>query len=662
MIDLKQNRIRNELLDAPYNPILGVGSPLDRVPLIIKNGQIRIPKPMAEVKLIKDILIMGSLDKFVEKTFKKAFDKDPQEEAFNSILMLVNQIRNKYDFEFWAASTIKIKDKETGAIIPFILNRAQRHILQKLESKRLAGKPIRGVLLKARQMGGSTLIEFYGVWLQKIIYKNWNSVIVGDVDDQARNIRGMYTTAASEYPLEVGTMTLRPFEGSTNHKQIVESGSVIYIGSMQHPEAIRSSDLKIAHFSEVASWKTTRGKKPTDLLQSIKSAIPYKPGTMIIEESTAKGVGNYFHTSWLAAKKEKSEYMAIFTPWYYMNIYRIPFKDDKEREEFANNLSDYDKFLWEEGATLEGIKWYNTILNTEFNGDTTMMQSEFPTTDTEAFQSTGHRVFSHKITQRAAKNCTKPKFRGVITSDGDTGEDALKNISFDQHFAGNLHLWALPDKSINVKNRYVVSLDIGGTTPKADWSLMRIFDRYWMMDGGVPEAIGTYKLHIDQDRLAWLAAKVAEYFNHALLVVESNSLESKANTEGDNFLTILDEIVDEYDNIYARTTEQDKVKEGAPVKYGFHTNKSTKPMIINALKAAMRDDGYIERDRRLIDEADVFEHKPDGTMGAVEGQHDDVVMSTAIGLWVALNDMPLPSIVEGLHKKPRRGKGSIAKF
>ena len=236
----------------------------------------------------------------------------------------------------------------------------------------------------------------------------------------------------------------------------------------------------------------------------------------------------------------------------------------------------------------------------------------------------------------------------------------MTNISFDEHFAGLFLLWAKPDKAENIKNRYLVSLDIGGTTSKADWSVIRVFDRYWMMDGGVPEAIGTWKLHIDQDILAWIAAKVAEYFNHALLVVESNSLKTEKktekDTEGDGFLTILDEIKDIYDNIYFRKTEQDKIIDGRPVKYGFHTNTATKPLIINSLKAAMRDDGYIERDMRLIDEADAFEHKPNGKMGAVEGEHDDVVMSTAIGVWVCLNDMPLPRIIEVRTSRPTKHK------
>ena len=654
---VSENNKRIEVLESPYDPYLGIGSPLERIEFKInKERSVNIPVEMAENRLIKDILKYGSVDKFLEESLKLSIKVEKSQQSFEALFYLINRIRNEYDFEFWAATTIKIKDKETGSVVPFILNRAQRHYLSKLEELRLKGTPIRIILLKARQWGGSTLTEFYASWLQLIHHKNWNSCIIGDVDDQARNIRGMYAAAAEEYPKEVGTMTLKPYEGSVNNKQIIETGAIIYISSMQHPEAIRSSDLKIAHFSETASYKETQGKKPTDLMQSIRSSIPYLPDTMIVEESTAKGVGNYFHKSWLSAKSDNVGYSAVFIPWYAIERYQIQFKDENEKFEFIKNLSEYDLFMWNTGATLEGIKWYNTILQTEFNGDTVMMQSEFPTTDTEAFQSTGHRVFSQKITQRAARTCIKPNYRGALSSDGEKGKDSLSNISFDEHFAGLFWLWAKPDKSENISNRYVVSLDIGGTTGKADWSVIRVFDRYWMMDGGVPEAIGTWRLHIDQDRLAWIAAGVAEYFNHALLVVESNSLKTEQNTEGDGFLTILDEIKDTYDNIYIRKTEQDKIIDGRPVKYGFHTNAATKPILINALKAAMRDDGYIERDKRLIDEADTYEHKPNGSMGAVDGEHDDILMSTAIGLWVCLNDMPLPKVIEVRRGRPTKHK------
>lgn len=61
------------------------------------------------------------------------------------------------DFLGWAGDCVKIVDKLSGASVPFVLNAPQRRVLAVLERQRLAGRPIRLIMLKARQWGGSVL-------------------------------------------------------------------------------------------------------------------------------------------------------------------------------------------------------------------------------------------------------------------------------------------------------------------------------------------------------------------------------------------------------------------------------------------------------------------------------------------------------------------------
>ena len=77
-------------------------------------------------------------------------------------------------------------------------------------------------------------------------------------------------------------------------------------------------------------------------------------------------------------------------------------------------------------------------------------------------------------------------------------------------------------------------------------------------------------------------------------------------------------------------------------------------MIIDHLVKAFRDSLYIEHCTHTCDEFDLYEIKENGKeMGAVEGNHDDRVMATAILIWVCYNH-PLPSKVESVKtKKPR---------
>lgn len=70
------------------------------------------------------------------------------------------RLRCRHDFEFWAFSCVTIKYKNTWQDRPFILNGPQQRLLAILEKDRLDNAPLRLILLKARQWGGS-LIYIY---------------------------------------------------------------------------------------------------------------------------------------------------------------------------------------------------------------------------------------------------------------------------------------------------------------------------------------------------------------------------------------------------------------------------------------------------------------------------------------------------------------------
>jgi hypothetical protein len=142
-------------------------------------------------------------------------------------------------------------------------------------------------------------------------------------------------------------------------------------------------------------------------------------------------------------------------------------------------------------------------------------------------------------------------------------------------------------------------------------------------------------------------------------VVESNSLDKDEleGSEGEHFLTVLNEIVKFYKNIYARV-DQESVRQGLPVKFGFHTDRATKPMVIDELNGVIREEAYIERDHRAADEMDTYEVKANGKYGAVEGCHDDHVMVTAIGVWICFKFMPLPKVI--VHGGSRYSKKMVS--
>ena len=206
-----------------------------------------------------------------------------------------------------------------------------------------------------------------------------------------------------------------------------------------------------------------------------------------------------------------------------------------------------------------------------------------------------------------------------------------------------------PDPQNIVLDRYLTVVDVGGRSNKADWSVVVVFDRFAMLDGGKPCVVAQWYGHIDIDLLAWKAAQIAAFYDNSLLVIESNTLEThdrERDVDGDQSHYVLNQIKDVYPNLYARRQSEEDIRQGIPRKYGFHTNVATKPMIISNLIKVVREAMYIERDQRCLNEMLVYEKKQNGSFGAVQGEHDDLVMTRAIGLHICFNEMEMPSIIK----------------
>ncbi|MBE9488234.1 MAG: hypothetical protein IMY73_03525 [Bacteroidetes bacterium] len=631
---IEENKNRLEEENKPYDPLTGIGSPIKRFSLEIdKNRYLLLPELMLDNEQIKDMASSKNINAYARK------HKIP----IKKVMLFVLKLRIKYDYEYWCATCVKIQDKITKNIVPFILRKPQLELLKILNKQIEKQEPIRIILLKARQWGGSTMIQIFMAWIQIFHRRAWHSVIVADVEDQSRNIKSMYSRLASMHPKEIYEIKFENFEGSSKTKIIRGRECIVYLGSMQKPDSLRSADVMMAHLSEVGLWKSTDGKKPEDLIQSIAGTVPLTPYSMIVMESTAKGIGNFFHREWVKATTNQSGYIPLFIPWFMIDMYKKPFENNDKKVEFIRDMSKKEMDYFQLGATLEGINWYRDKKHLD-SYDDWRMGCEFPTTPQEAFQSTGRRAHSPMYVDNMRKYAKKAVYVGDMFADEHHGKKAINDsLCFREYEGGFIWLWALPDKKTNIRRRYIVSMDIGGRNDGADWSVISIIDRYWLTDGGVEECIGTAKFHLDQDLAIWKAVQISKYFNNALLVIEANSLNPKG-TEGDHTLTILDEIKGIYENLYCRTDPQ-RIVEGYPERYGFFTSRASKSDLINQMNKRLREESYIERDSRALDEIDMYEIKEDGTFGAIDGEHDDIYMSRAIGL-KASQTYEEPKIVE----------------
>lgn len=577
---------------------------------------------------------------------------------------LSEEERMKKDFPFWAARMVRIKPKGGGKDIPFILNRPQRVLVEKLESMRRADRPIRLILLKARQWGGSTCVQLYMAWLQLVHSEGLNSLIIAHQITASEEIKDMFDRMIVSYgrPDDAeewkSPFTMKRVGGSGSSFRLLERDCKIKIGTAERPDSSRGGDYNLVHLSEVGLWKRTTGKMPEDIVRSATSGVLLQPLTMIVMESTANGAGTFFHHEYLAAKNGESQFQSLFIPWFLIDSYSLPIA---EKEEFARQLyekrhdqsqsgrsvsGEYLWSLWERGATLEAIHWY--IEERKKYSDHAGMASEYPSDDIEAFAHSGERVFAPEKIERLRRGVKDPDFIGEMNSDGDFIEDS----------AGKLMVWEKPDKEQGnrLENRYLTVVDVGGRSAKADWSVIAVFDR--MGEEG-PHLAAQWRGHIDHDLLAANAARIAAWYDNALLVIESNTLETRdleRNVDGDQAPFILRELEASYPNLYRRRAK------GGVRKPGFHTNVMTKPMVIGCLVKSVREGLYVERDMAAIDELIQYERKQNGSYGASIGCHDDILMTRAIAMYIHEHEMgEVRAVVKPLDEK-YRGRSDYASF
>lgn len=674
---LRENERRNAEIHAPFNPYTGEGAVGERRKVAIDDFPIRtqyLPVGMLQVPLVAKLIKAGSIEKFTINVLNSEYSETERMKVIEQFV----RVRIRYDFCFWAAMFVYIKNKGGGDDVLFKLTRPQRRFVARLEELRLAGKPIRIILLKARQWGGSTVSQLYMAWLMLVHKVGLNSLIIAHQGTATDEIKDMFDRMIKRYP--VGLLYELGASYDNNEPKMVavgKSGAIfrvpqrnckVKLGTAERPDSCRGGDYNLVHCSEVGIWKKTDGKSPEDIVRSACSGILLEPYTMIVYESTANGTGNFFQREYDAAKRGQSQFEAMFVSWFDIEKYSMPIDDlvafaihlyENRNNENENSTREesgrYLWWLWNMGATLEGINWY--IKERAKYNDHGQMASEYPSDDIEAFVHSGARVFDKYKVEALRPACRPPRYIGDVYADADEGEDALRNIRFAEDHQGMLWIWALPeiDEQVEIANRYLTIVDIGGRWKKADWSVIVVFDRLFMMDGGKPSVVAQWYGHIDMDRLAWKAAQIAAFYDNALLVIESNTAETKdknRNVDGDQSFYILNQIKGVYNNMYARKQREDDIINKVPRKYGFHTNVSTKPMIISTLVKVVREAMYVERDVRCLDEYITYE-KVGSSFGAIPGKHDDLLMTRAIGMHICFYEMDMPTECKrilGIHR------------
>ena len=491
---------------------------------------------------------------------------------------------------------LKIKTK-SGTVVPFRLNDAQRKLYAVAKRQQDAGKPVRLIILKARQLGFSTLTEGL-IFHACATRRNVNALIVAHREDATANLFRMSKLFYDELPAPV-----KPMLRVSNAQELVfENPSKLRSEREARPGLRsrircataggrgigRSDTLQCVHLSEYAFWPDgADGKAST--LAGILQAVPSLPGTMVVIESTANGFED-FKERWDAAVAGENDFEPVFFAWFENPDYAMPVVPGTEWTPEERELRDAYRL------TDEQLQWRRWCIANNCGGSLDMFRQEYPASPGEAFLHSGTGVFDNEQIVLRLERLPGPAGRGEF-ADGE----------WTQSETGAITLYELPEEGVP----YVLGGDTAGEG--SDYFTAIVIDN---VSGRI--AAKLRQKYSEPEYVRQIDA-LGRFYNDALVAIETNF-----STYPVMKLQEMD-----YPNQYSREREDTYTRQMRK-SYGFRTDRQSRPRAIANLVEVFSSHPEWFTDRELLEEMLTFCYNEDHRPEALAGKHDDLVMGAAI--------------------------------
>lgn len=499
---------------------------------------------------------------------------------------------------------------------------AQLALLKEIERQYNLGLPVRIIVLKGRQLGISTCTE--GTLF------NWTFIHPG-----TRSLVIAHETKASQHLFDMTKLMWEewPFNGlyTEKHNTVkslawVETRSSMSVATAKNAGSGRSFTYHAVHCSECAFWED-----PERLMVGLNQSVPYKHGTIVILESTANGVGNWYHEEWNRAVHGESQYVPMFFPWFMHEEYAFPNTTLKYWE-----LNKEERELHDEGVyfnqqrfriTLAQLAWRRHTIMNDCLGDVEMFYQEYPCTPNQAFLSTGRNVFP--LERLDEHTDTQVGVKGMLINDNG-------KIKFVRDASGPLTIFKAPGRD-PVLSKYVVAGDPTKTT-YGDQACIQVLNRFTF------EQVAVWHMHLDAVPFAHELMKLGYFYNQAIVNTE---------IEGPGYATIGVILDNGYPDVWQHRWG-DKAPGKVSQSYGWSTNYQRKHWAIEKVKFLLAQKGGLKiHDSLTHDQMENFVYLDNGEMGpASDRLNDDAVMALAIAVVTTLTEAQLPheeSAEENVH-------------
>jgi hypothetical protein len=492
---------------------------------------------------------------------------------------------------------LKIRDKR-AQLVDFKLNAAQEKLYRVIAGQYREGRPIRAIILKARQMGFSTLTEGM-IFKDTATQPNISSGIVAHEAAATDNLFRM-----SKRYYENLDEDLRPELKASNAKELIfdfaDGNSSIKCMTAGNGSIGRSDTFQNLHISEYAFWPKNKGEILTGLLQ----AVPNEPNTMVIIESTANGYDD-FKDIWDKAVAGENDFVPVFCAWWEHAEYSIDEKIEPTDEE--KEL----KRLY--GLTDGQLAWRRWCIKNNCRGDKELFRQEYPACPEEAFLMSGRPVFDNeKVMKRIAeieKEGAPLEGRFFYTWNDASARDFISDgFSFMQEKNGFIRVYKQPENGVP----YVIGADTKGEG--------KDFFAATVINNMTGERVATLHMQVSESRpFTYQLYCLGKYYNDALIGVEMNF-----NTAPIEELQRL-----RYPRQYMRVT-YDSVNKKEKKKYGWKTDGNTRPLIIDREVGMVSEHVELFHDIPTLREMITFVYDDDGRPDAISGKHDDLLFSDMI--------------------------------
>ena len=478
-------------------------------------------------------------------------------------------------------------------------------MLSMLEEHQRRGNPLWMIVLKARRVGVSSLLDTLGL-LHVIAEENAHGLILAH---QARTSDALFEVprrALEGLPFHLPPPLARriviPHAGGDSFLDVATAGSV---------ETGRGFTLSFCHVSEAAQLKG-------ESFASLFPAVSYSPNTIVAMESTANGkvgVGETFYNYWEAAVRGDNEFLPIFLSWLDDPACKRPAEEAEDAP-----VDEYEKELLKCGASKAQVAWRRWAVETLCHGDPQRFLVEYPATAGDAFLSTGDPAFTAEEMALAEKTVCEPPFSGYLemTDSPQDGEIVHNGVRFVPSGRSSLVLWELPRPGMT----YYLGADAARGLEHGDFAAVV----GWCGETG--EQVCRCALKISPEALARLLNLVGRFYNTAMINPELTGnlgLWTQAKLRDDYF----------YPNIYRWRGRDDKVDTAGYKRHslGWETTWRTRELLFTAFREGLRYGRLKLRDKLLLDQMRNVQ-RMEGFRWEVRRGHDDLLMAALVG-WIA---------------------------